>query len=145
MMYDTSKTTTEYIGIAVNKTTQTEGTDPSAYSWSRFKGDQGVPGADGRDGTDGKDGADGKDGKDGRTFYTWIKYADNASGEGMSDSPVSGGALKKYIGFAYNKETAVESDTPSDYSWALFKGTDGEDGVPGEPGADGTTYYTWIK
>ena len=90
-------------------------------------------------------GADGVDGKDGKVLYTWIKYADSDSGEGMSDSPVVDGVLKKYIGFAYNKETAVESDNASDYSWALFKGTDGENGVPGEPGTDGTTYYTWIK
>lgn len=90
-------------------------------------------------------GADGADGADGKVLYTWIKYADSDSGDGMSDSPVVDGVLKRYIGFAYNKETAVESDNASDYSWALFKGTDGENGVPGEPGADGVTYYTWIK
>ena len=127
-MYDTAKSTTEYIGIAVNQTTQTEGTDPSVYSWSKFKGEQGDPG------------------KDGKTLYTWIKYADTSTGGGISDSPVNtDGTLKKYIGFAYNKETPTESSVASDYTWALFKGTDGTDGLPGQPGADGKTYYTWIK
>ena len=48
-IYDTPKSTTIAIGIAVNKTTATEGTNPSAYTWSRFKGEQGVPGNDGDD------------------------------------------------------------------------------------------------
>lgn len=88
----------------------------------------------------------GDKGEDGKSFYTWIKYADNADGDGISDNPVAAdGTLKKYIGFAYNKTTPTESNVASDYTWALFKGTDGTDGIPGKPGANGTTYYTWIK
>lgn len=99
------------------------------------------PVASGVKGDKGDTGANGADGKDGVTYYTWIKYADSATGSGLSDSPVD----KSYIGFAYNKTTPTESTNPADYSWTLFKGTDGSDGIPGEPGADGTTYYTWIK
>lgn len=85
-------------------------------------------------------------GDDGTTYYTWIKYADNADGGGISDNPVAAdGTLKKYIGFAYNKTSPTESNVASDYTWALFKGTDGTDGLPGKPGEDGKTYYTWIK
>lgn len=88
----------------------------------------------------------GDKGEDGKSFYTWIKYADNADGGGISDNPVAAdGTLKKYIGFAYNKTSPTESNVASDYTWALFKGTDGTDGIPGKPGANGTTYYTWIK
>ena len=116
-MYDTPKSTTKYIGIAVNQTSSTEGTDPSKYTWSKFRGDDGVAG---------------------KTYYTWIKYADDASGNGLSDNP-SG---KEYIGFAYNKTSATESTTASDYTWSLIKGSDG---VPGTNGKDGKTYYTWIK
>lgn len=90
-------------------------------------------------------GEQGEPGQDGKTLYTWIRYADDAQGGGISADPVVNGELKKYIGFAYNKETSTASDEPTDYSWALFKGTDGKNGVPGEPGMDGTTYYTWIK
>ena len=43
-MYDTARTTTEYIGIAVNQTERAEGTDPTAYSWSKFKGEDGADG-----------------------------------------------------------------------------------------------------
>lgn len=70
--------------------------------------------------------------------YTWIRYADSATGSGISNDPTG----KTYIGFAYNKTTATESNTPSDYTWSLIKGTDGQ---PGAPGQDGTTTYTWIK
>ena len=79
-----------------------------------------------------------KDGIDGNSYYTWIKYADDANGRNMSDSP-SG---KAYIGFAYNKTSATESTNAADYTWSLIKGTDG---VPGPTGPSGKTYYTWIK
>lgn len=95
------------------------------------KGDKGDPGDTGPQGVPGPAGADGK------TLYTWIRYADDADGGGISNDPTG----KAYIGFAYNKETATESNTPSDYIWSEIKG---EQGVPGAVGADGKTYYTWI-
>ena len=49
-----------------------------------------------------------------------------------------------FIGLAYNKETATESNTASDYTWGRFRGEDGTDGVPGPAGEDGKTTYTWI-
>lgn len=91
----------------------------------------------GADGATGPQGVPGTPGKDGVTYYTWIRYADNAQGGGISNNPTG----KAYIGFAYNKTSAVESNTPSDYTWSEIKG---EQGVPGAPGADGKTYYTWI-
>ena len=121
-MYDIPTTNTKYIGIANNKLTSTEGTDPSEYTWSKFRGDDGVPGTPGKDGV---------------TYYTWIRYADDANGSGISNNP-SG---KTYIGLAYNKTTPTESNKASDYKWSLIKGVDG---IPGEKGSDGTTYYTWI-
>ncbi|WP_219118966.1 hypothetical protein [Janthinobacterium sp. UMAB-56] len=75
---------------------------------------------------------------DGVTTYTWVKYGNTAAGGGFSDSPVG----MTYIGLAYNKATAVESDNPADYAWSLIKGGDG---AKGETGADGKTTYTWIK
>ncbi len=95
------------------------------------------PGRDGTDGINGTDGVPGTPGKDGKTYYTWIRYADDAQGNGISNNPTG----KAYIGLAYNKETAVESNNPSDYKWSDIKG---EPGVPGAVGADGKTYYTWI-
>lgn len=92
---------------------------------------------DGKDGAQGPQGVPGPAGADGKTLYTWIKYADNAQGGGISNNPTG----KAYIGFAYNKETATESNNPSDYTWSDIKG---EDGIPGAAGADGKTYYTWV-
>ena len=85
---------------------------------------------------DGTDGIPGEPGKDGKVLYTWIRYADDAQGNGISDSPVG----KKFLGLAHNKETSVESNDPKDYQWSDIKG---EDGI-GLPGEDGKTYYTWV-
>lgn len=127
----------QYMGIAYNKTTPEESTRYEDYTWSRITG-EGIPGSPG---------------EDGKTLYTWVKYADDAQGNGISDSPTG----KNYIGLAYNKETATESNIPSDYTWALFrgpqgiqgpqgeKGDTGEQGVPGPAGADGKTSYFHIK
>ena len=93
--------------------------------------------AEGTAGATGPQGVPGAPGKDGKTYYTWIRYADDAQGNGISNNPTG----KTYIGFAYNKTTAVESNNPSDYTWSEIKG---EQGVPGVAGADGKTYYTWI-
>ena len=113
----------EYIGIAYNKETPKESNNPKDYTWSKFKGDQGIPGAPGEDGV---------------TLYTWIKYADDAQGNGMSDSSYN----KEYIGIAYNQTSQQESTNPKDYTWTLIKG---DQGIPGAPGEDGVTYYTWVK
>ena len=73
----------------------------------QIKGDQGIAG---------------KPGADGITYYTWIKYSNNADGSNMTDNPDS-----KYIGIAYNKLEKTESTNPKDYSWTLIKGEDGKD------------------
>lgn len=39
-------TNMEYVGIAYNKTSKTESTNPSDYTWSKIKGDPGSPGTD---------------------------------------------------------------------------------------------------
>lgn len=100
-----------------------------------------IAGAKGDTGNQGIPGVAGTKGADGVTYYTWIKYADSSAGSGLSDSPTG----KTYIGFAYNKITATESTTASDYIWSLIKGDKGDTGVPGVKGADGVTYYTWVK
>lgn len=94
----------------------------------------------GNTGNTGPQGIPGTPGKDGKVYYTWIKYADDAQGNGISNDPTD----KSFIGLAYNKETATESDTASDYTWSRFRGEDGTDGVPGPAGEDGKTTYTWI-
>ncbi len=92
----------KYVGLAVNQLTPIESDDPSLYTWALIVG-EGIPG---------------KPGKDGKTLYTWIRYADDAQGNGMSNNPDG----KKYVGLAYNKETATESDNPADYKWSKIEG-----------------------
>lgn len=101
----------EYLGIAYNKVTPVMSNNPEDYQWARITG-EGIPG---------------KPGADGKTYYTWVRYADDASGSGMSDSPNG----KYYIGFAYNKESQTESNNPADYQWSKYKGDDGKDGTDG--------------
>jgi len=104
------------------------------------KGDTGPQGPKGDIGEQGPQGIQGPKGADGKQYYTWLKYADTPT-SGMSDNPTG----KNYIGLAYNKTTATESNNYSDYSWSLIKGEKGDTGVPGSKGADGKTLYTWIK
>ena len=120
--------------------------DPTKYTWAQFRGDQGVAGKNG---------------------YTWIKYATRSDGFDMSDSPdfvplmdstgspildstgaqIYTNTQTTYIGIANNKDTAVESDDPADYTWSRFRGVDGTDGIDGKdglPGINGTSSYTHI-
>lgn len=93
-----------YMGIAVNKTSITESSNYSDYTWSLIKGTDGIS----------------VKGDKGDTVYIWVKYADDAKGNGMSEYPDG----KKYIGLAYNKTTAIESNNASDYIWSLIQGED---------------------
>ena len=116
-MYDIPNENTLYIGIATNKTTNIESTKPSDYTWSKFRGEDGI---------------------DGLTFYTWIKYSDNSNGSNMYNEPNEN---TSYIGIATNKTTNIESNNPSDYTWSKFKGADGIDGTNGKGVVGIVDYY----
>ena len=64
-LYDTPKSTTKYIGIATNKTTATESTTKTDYTWSLFKGDKGDTGSQGPQGEKGDTGLQGPKGDTG--------------------------------------------------------------------------------
>lgn len=123
-----------YIGIATNKDTATESTNPADYTWGRFRG------VDGYDGKDGANGIPGKDGKDGKTQYTHLAYANSA--DGTKDFSTSDGN-REYIGM-YVDFVEADSTDPKKYTWSLIKGADGAQGVPGTPGTDGKTPYFHI-
>ena len=67
---------------------------------------------------------DGQQGEDGKVLYTWIKYAKDANGTGMTDDP--NGAV--YIGISYNNESSTESNDPTQYAWTKIQGADGKKG-----------------
>lgn len=118
-----SPTGKTYMGIAYNKTSSTESTNYADYDWSLIQGTQGIQGVAGS------------------SLYTWVKYATDANGTGLNDSPTG----MTHIGLAYNKTSPTESTTASDYSWSLIQGPTGPQGIPGSAGADGASLYTWLK
>ena len=111
-----------YLGTCTDYT-QADPTDYRAYTWVKIKGEQGPQGIQGPSGANGQ------------SLYTWLKYADDANGSGMSEAPDG----KKYIGLAYNRPIPTESSNPKDYTWSLIQGENGVNGI------DGKTYYTWVK
>ena len=100
-MTTTPQSNTAYIGLA-NTTSSTAPTSNTSYSWSLIKGPEG------------DQGIQGPKGADGQTTYTWVKYADDDTGRGLSDSPDG----KRYIGLAFNKTTPTESTSASAYTWS---------------------------
>lgn len=95
--------------------------DPADYAgkWQKVKGDDGV-------------GKPGPKGDDGKTSYFHTAYADDVSGNGLSQSPEG----KAYIG-TYSDFSETDSTVASDYTWALIKGADGKNGAKGDTGATG--------
>lgn len=112
----------QYMGIAYNKETLDESNNAKDYQWARITG-EGIPGPPGDNGV---------------TYYTWVRYADDLYGNGMSDSPNE----KYYIGLAFNKESPIESSDPQEYQWSKYRG---DDGTPGINGEDGRTTYFHVK
>ncbi|MDQ0976608.1 phage minor structural protein [Neobacillus niacini] len=98
---NSGETLGKYIGMYTDFT-QADSTSVSAYTWNKIQGEDGV------------DGIDGTAGADGITYWTWVKYADDVVGTGMSQYPDG----KRYIGLAMNKPTNIESSVATDYSWS---------------------------
>lgn len=118
-----------YIGQYTNFV-QEDSPNPSDYTWSLIRGN------DGEQGPKGDQGIPGPKGADGRTQYTHIAYADDATGGGFSQTDQT----KAYIGM-YQDFTATDSADPARYRWTKWKGSDGAQGIPGAPGTDGKTPY----
>lgn len=71
---------------------------------------------------------------DGLLNFTWVKYADDDQGTNMTDDPTG----KSWMGMAYNRVSATESDDYTDYAWSYLGGVDGTDGEDGKDGLDGS-------
>jgi len=95
-----------------------------------YYGKDGVNGADGKDGKDGKDGLNGKDGVDGApgtNTYFHVAYANKDAVGNIINFSTSDPTDREYLG-TYVDNTATDSTIPSDYTWILTKGAQGEDG-----------------
>lgn len=89
-------------------------------------------------GPQGPMGEQGPPGKDGLSSYTHIAYANSANG--LVDFSTSDQTNRSYIGVLVDHKE-LDSTTPSDYTWSLIKGLDGNNGAPGPKGEDGRTPY----
>ncbi|MEK5103997.1 hypothetical protein MKX83_18595 [Cytobacillus sp. FSL M8-0252] len=93
--------------------------NPNNIIWKVWNGSDWVAGPSG------PQGIQGPPGDKGEPLYTWLKYADDAEGNGMSDSPDG----KPYMGIAYNKQSPNESTNPLDYEWSKIEGPQGPNRV----------------
>lgn len=119
-----TETPSTYIGTYVDFI-QTDSTDPTAYTWSRFIGAQGEKG---------DQGIAGVNGADGKTQYLHIAYANDSTGStGFS---ITDGDGKLYIG-QYIDYVEADSSDPTKYTWTKIKGETGETGAKGDTGAAG--------
>jgi hypothetical protein len=73
-----------------------------------------------------------EDGIDGISSYLHIAYADDASGNGFSQSPTG----KDYLG-SYTDSNPADSTNPNDYTWVKIKGEQGDPGEQGDAGDRG--------
>ena len=119
-----TETPSTYIGTYVDFT-ETDSTDPSKYTWSRFSGAQGPKGEQGIAGTNGSDG---------KTSYLHIAYSN--SSDGSSGFSVSDSTGKLYIG-QYTDFNSVDSTDYRKYSWTKIKGETGARGPQGPQGPQG--------
>ena len=114
-----------YIGTYVDYT-EPDSTDPSKYTWYRFKGLQGKQGTQGIPGTNGADG---------KTSYLHIKYSNDG---GKTFTSNSGETVGDYIGQCtdFNKD---DPTTVGAYMWSKIKGETGAIGPKGDKGDTGAT------
>ena len=111
-----SKTPDKYIGTYTDFS-GVDSTDPTKYTWAKFKGEQGAQGVPGTPGANGK------------TPYFHIAYANSA--DGRTGFSVNDSVNKLYIG-QYTDYTPDDSTDPAKYSWTKIKG---------EQGTAGRTYF----
>ena len=103
-----------WLGLYVDQIA-TDSDDPTKYTWSDTKGEQGIPG---------------EPGEDGRTTYLHIKYSNDG---GLSFTAGNGEEPGSYIG-QYTDYEQMDSDDPTRYTWAKIKGDSGSAGTDAAAG-----------
>lgn len=111
-------TDAEYIGTYVDFQYE-DSNDPETYTWTRYRGTDGIPGTNG---------------ENGKTSYLHIKYSDDG---GQTFTKNNGEDVGEYIG-QYVDFEEKDKDTPSSYRWSKIKGKDGIDGTDGR---DAVSYF----
>lgn len=135
--FSTTDSNRDYIGQYTDFV-KADSSDPTKYTWSKIKGEQGLKGDPGATGLPGAPGADG------RTSYAHFAYANSA--DGQTDFSTTNGANKKYLG-QYVDFVEADSNDPTKYTWSLIVGPQGPQGVAGakgDKGDDGVTRYSYF-
>lgn len=92
--------------------TQADSLDPTAYLWSRIKGETGA------------------NGKDGQDAYLHIAYANSVDGKTDFTTDQDQAHNRDYLG-TYSDNTKAQSTDPTHYTWQLMRGPQGLQGQPG--------------
>ena len=107
--FDVSTSTNKlYIGQYTDFTSE-DSTDPTKYSWTKIKGD---------------------DGKNGTSSYTHIRYSVNSNGNPMVTTPTDS---TLYIGI-YTGTSSTAPASYTSYTWSRYTGKDGTNGKNGKDG-----------
>lgn len=96
-----------YLGLYTGSKS-TAPTDPTEYSWTKIKGE---------------DGARGQDGRDGKPVYFHTAYAN--SQDGRTDFSTTNNLNKSYIG-TYSDNVQADSVDPTKYKWVKVQGDNGK-------------------
>lgn len=119
-----------YIGLAYNKTTATESTNPADYTWALIQGPQGPQGPQGETGPQGPQGNVGPIGPRG---LTWRGTYNGATAYSVDDAVY-------YNGSSYRCIVISTGNLPTNTTyWTLLaqQGATGSTGSPGTPGGMG--------
>ena len=102
----TPTSSTKYIGVYMGTSSSPPAYNNSGWTWSKYVGESATQ------------------------YYAFVKYATDANGTNMQDTPASG---YDYVG-TYTGTKA--NPTASDFNWSKYTG---------EPGTPATQYYAFIK
>lgn len=111
----------DYIGTYVDNVYE-DSNDPTKYTWSRFKG---------QDGNNGENGLPGVDGSDGKTSYLHIKYSNDGKTFTANNGETPGDWIGQYVDFI--QTDSLDFNT---YTWSKIKGEMGPEGPQGPPGEE---------
>jgi len=94
-----------YVGYAINKTSDVKSTLPEDYTWIPMDSHDAMRDIFISPVTGGI--------AEGGGLYTWIRFADDEKGSGISNSCVG----KNYIGITHHRTSATESTNAAEYIW----------------------------
>ena len=143
-----------YLGVAYNKSTATESTNYSDYSWSLIKGDKGDRGATGATGAKGDKGATGAQGPTGATgngiksiAYTYARTTSQTAPAASAITSTTMPTLDATNKYLWQKEVITYTNNQQQTTVLLLAvyGDRGATGAKGDKGATGAQGPQGVK